>query len=419
MCIKIYTRKERIAKTVKMIKKPLPSWVIRGLFYTGLFVFIIIVIMIMKNISYINLTEQYVQNKVSDLVGGLKVEAYSSIEIIKPANGAKVFSSVINIEGKADRCGVVGLYINGELVQTTKTNSPLFYFHNVELFKKENVIQAKCFGDFGNVFSKAIVVYYIDSNNSSSNYSYTQMAEDNLLRGNLYRKEIALTFDGGSKANLAQDILSILKRYSLVATFFLTGEFINNNPEIVRQIVSDGHEVGNHTYSHPHLTTYSINKKQITLENVSKEFLIEELRKTDEAFYRITGKHMSPFWRSPYGENNAEIRRWASEAGYTHVGWTSGRDETLDTLDWVADSNVSQYRSSNQIAEQILSFGQGTPYGANGGIILMHLGSERKDDYPDQAIPIIIDGYLSRGYKFVSISHLLNHKDDIVIASGK
>ncbi len=153
------------------------------------------------------------------------------------------------------------------------------------------------------------------------------------------------------------------------------------------------------------------------MEGVTREFLQNELNKADKQFFLVTGKHMSPFWRSPYGENNAEIRRWASEIGYTHIGWTSGRDETLDTLDWVVDNKIPIYRTSEQIAEQILSFGKDFQYGANGGIILMHLGTERKYDLPNKSLPLIIEGYINKGYKFVTISHMLNHKDDVIIAN--
>lgn len=413
-CLKEYDRRKKIEGIKNVVKNPLPAWIVRMLFYLGVIVIIIVILMVMQNIKYIIRTEEYIDGKITNLKRDL---GYSEVEIIKPANGARISSSVINIEGKAEQCKTIGLIVNGELVKSVSTNSPMFYFRDVSVFRKENVIQAKCFSEFGNMYSNAVVVYYAEDLGNRNVFSYTQLAEDNLLRGNLYRKEIALTFDGGSSGNLAKDILNILRKYSLKATFFLTGEFIEQYPEIVKEIVAEGHEVGNHTYSHPHLTTYAINRKQLTLDGVTKEFLHIELKKVDEAFYKITGKHMLPFWRSPYGENNDEIRRWASELGYTHVGWTSGKDETLDTFDWISDTSVTEYKKPEQIAQQILNFGKGSQYEANGGIILMHLGTNRKDDFPNRAIPIIINGYLDKGYSFVTISHMLNHKDDLQIAN--
>lgn len=413
-CLVEYSRGRKIKRIKDVVKNPLPTWMVRVLFYVGAIVIVIAVLMVVRDINYINRTGEYIEGKIINLKREL---GYSSIEIIKPANGARVSSLMISVEGKAERCKTVGLVVNGELMGRVGTNSPMFYFRDVAVLKRENVIQAKCFSELGDIYSNAVVVYYTETSGNRDVFSYTQLAEDNLLRGNLYRKEIALTFDGGSSSNLAKDILSTLRKYSLKATFFLTGEFIENNPEIVREIVGEGHEVGNHTYSHPHLTTYAINSKQLTLDEVTKEFLHNELKKADEVFYKVTGERMSPFWRSPYGENNAEIRRWASEIGYTHVGWTSGKDETLDTLDWLTDASVAKYKNSEQIAQQILAFGKGSRYEANGGIILMHLGTDRKDDFPSRAIPIIINGYLNKGYCFVTISHMLNHKNDLQIAN--
>jgi peptidoglycan/xylan/chitin deacetylase (PgdA/CDA1 family) len=311
---------------------------------------------------------------------------------------------------------VVGLYLNGELVRAATTHSPEYQFENVLLTKKDNVIQIKSFNDKGSVFSNAIIVYYVASSQTAFTNSYSQPFEDNVLRGNYYRKEISLTFDGGAEANEAVMILKILEMNKIKATFFLTGEFIQKYPDIVKRLIQSNHEIGNHTFSHPHLTTYAMNHQQTTLPNVTKEFIIDELRKTDALFYKIAGRHLDPYWRAPFGETNAEIRKWASELGYMHVGWTSLNNQSMDSMDWVENASVPGYKTVEQSAAQILDFGKNAPYEANGGIILMHLGTERKEDFAEKFLPLIIDGYAKKGYGFVTISHLILHKDDIHIA---
>ncbi|OGF67501.1 MAG: hypothetical protein A2Y62_16420 [Candidatus Fischerbacteria bacterium RBG_13_37_8] len=414
--MRAYTRSMKMDATVKAMKKPLPQWIIRALIYSGIAAILIMFASVLRTISDTESTK----GSYPDIGSDVKIKTFPAkieiIEIMKPGNGVKVTSPIIGVEGKAHSCSVVGLYLNAELVSTTMPNIPLFYFKEVKLTRKENIIQAKCFSDEGSSFSNAIIVYYIIPQGTERTNSFMQSSVDNLLRGNRDRREIALTFDGGSMANVAETILEILRKHSIKATFFITGIFIEKYPDIVKEINRDGHEIGNHTYSHPHLTSYFTTHQQITLKGVTRELVIEELKKTDNLFYEVIGRRMNPYWRAPYGENNTEIRQWASELGYTHIGWTSGRDETLDSLDWVSDAEMPKYKTSKQIAAQILSFGYGTSNEANGGIILMHLGTERKDDSITQSLSSIIEGYMQRGYRFVTVGYMNRHKDDLIIA---
>ena len=110
----------------------------------------------------------------------------------------------------------------------------------------------------------------------------------------------------------------------------------------------------------------------------------------------------------PVGEHNLQIRRWASELGYTQIGWTIGNGETMDTLDWVADTTSVSYKKPEAILEKILNFGQDTENKTNGGIILMHLDTQRTKDQPYEIIPSLIDSLQQRGYELVTVSELLN-----------
>lgn len=229
-----------------------------------------------------------------------------------------------------------------------------------------------------------------------------------ITRGSLMKKELSLTFDGGSDATDAENILNILRERNIKTTIFLTGGFIKRYPELVRKMAEDGHEIGNHSLTHPHLTTFEKNFKQQTLPGINKEFIAGELKETARIFRELTGKGMIPYWRAPYGEQNAEIRQWAYEAGFTHVGWTTGykKRESLDTLDWVSNEESEFYYSADEIKERVLNFDK-EGNGVSGGIVLMHLGTERKESHAYTKLPEIIDTLTDRGYRIVKVTELL------------
>ena len=229
-----------------------------------------------------------------------------------------------------------------------------------------------------------------------------------ITRGALIKKELSITFDGGSEAAGAEEILRTLREKNVKTTIFLTGEFIKSYPELVKEMVEDGHEIGNHSLSHPHLTTFASNYRQQTLSSVDKEFITRQLKETARIFKELTGKDMIPFWRAPYGEQNAEIRQWAYEAGFTHIGWTANRKtkQSLDSLDWVANEESEFYHSADEIKQRILNFDKNGNE-VRGGIVLMHLGTERKSSHAHTKLPEIINSLEERGYRFVKVSELL------------
>ncbi len=224
-------------------------------------------------------------------------------------------------------------------------------------------------------------------------------------------KRLAITFDGGSSDASAEAILDTLRERKIETTFFLTGRFIKKYPAIVKRMVAEGHEVGNHTYSHPHLTTFSENGKPDTAKGIDFKFLRIELEKTAARFTRLTGRRLAPLWRAPFGEFNNEIIGWANEAGYRHIGWTVSRRErvNMDSLDWVADKNSTLYLSAEKIKEKLLSFADGKGR-AEGGIILMHLGTEREDNILHEKLGEIIDSFMAKGYEIVPVSRLIESR---------
>jgi len=212
---------------------------------------------------------------------------------------------------------------------------------------------------------------------------------------------IAITFDGGASSNGTAELLRLLRDLHLKATLFLTGEFIEREPELLRQALLDGHEVGNHTYSHLHLTSYASNGRHQLLPGITRERLQDELRRTEQAFLHATGHRMAPLWRAPYGEENATLRGWAAELGYLHVRWSSLSGSSLDSWDWVDDEHSRLYEDPDHMIERLLAFPR-----LEGGIVLMHLASDRAVP-PWRALPTLVETLRRRSIEPERVSDLL------------
>jgi len=212
---------------------------------------------------------------------------------------------------------------------------------------------------------------------------------------------IAITFDGGASSNRTAELLDLLEDLDIKATLFLTGQFIEKHPTLVRRAVLAGHEVGNHTFSHPHLTSWEQDRRHRTLPGVTKAFLLAELERSERAFQKATGRPMAPLWRAPYGEENPTLRAWALEAGYLHVRWSSLEGQSLDSLDWVEDEHSGLYRDSKRIMNTLLAFPR-----LEGGIVLMHLASER-EEAPWTHLPEFVEELRKRGIEPSRVTDLL------------
>lgn len=237
-------------------------------------------------------------------------------------------------------------------------------------------------------------------------------------RGRRDVPKVALTFDGGSGAGDTARILDTLESHGVRATFFLTGGFIQRNPDLVRRIAAAGHEVGNHTWSHPHLTAWERSRRHDTLPGVDAALIRRELASTAAAYEAVTGRRMAPAWRAPFGELNAEIAGWAGDDGWRHVGWS--REErgagTLDTLDWVADRRSRNYLTSAQIAARVLAFDD-RGSGLNGGIVLMHLCTRQEDSLAAR-LGDLIGALRGRGYALATVGELLRDLDPAVTVAA-
>ena len=217
-----------------------------------------------------------------------------------------------------------------------------------------------------------------------------------LRRGPRNQKVILLSFDGGSSNEAADEILSTLESRHVRTTIFLTGAFIERFPDVVRRIVADGHEVGNHTFDHPHFAPDMRRDPKWSEGRVQ-----DELLRADEAFYHLTGRPMDPLWRSPYGEQTREIRAWAESIGYRHVGWSDG----ADSLDWATPNEHRLYRSGDAILDKLHDR---LERDGDGLIVLMHLGSGRPEsDRPAAKLGAFIDQARKEGWRFVTATEML------------
>ena len=214
--------------------------------------------------------------------------------------------------------------------------------------------------------------------------------------------KIAVTFDGNASSNGTSELLDLLHELDLEITLFVTGGFVERYPTLVRRAVLEGHEVGNHTYSHPHLTTYADNRRHALLPTVTKSSFQEQLRRTEIAFKEATGRPMAPLWRAPYGEENSTLRGWALELGYLHIRWSSLQGASLDSLDWIADEHSKLYRDSEKMVDRLLRFPR-----LEGGIVLMHLATERSEP-PWSDLPRFVKELRERDVQPVTVSELLS-----------
>ena len=219
----------------------------------------------------------------------------------------------------------------------------------------------------------------------------------NLVRGPRGSHWVCLTFDGGSTAEVAADVLDALKERGIRTTFFLTGAFIQKYPDLVRRIDREGHEIGNHTMDHPHFAPRGRRDPRWT-----KDRFQQQLLQADALLLKLLGRPMDPYWRAPYGENTAELRKWAEELGYRHVYWSEG----ADTLDWATPKERRLYHTGDAILDRLHE-----RMGRNDGdglIVLMHLGSGRPEsDRPARVLGPFLDRALDEGWNFVNIGAYL------------
>ena len=209
-----------------------------------------------------------------------------------------------------------------------------------------------------------------------SEYDRIIQENDAYYIGEATDNAIYLTFDAGFENGNMPMILDALKKEKVPALFFLTGHFLEKNPDLVKRMVDEGHLVGNHTYYHPNLT------------RVTKEEFNEELTRLEDKYREITGLEMVKFLRPPEGSFNQEMLDWAKERDYYTIMWS------LAYVDWDVNDQKGGQHAYNEILPRIHP----------GAIILLHSTSSDNAECLDKLIPKL----KSEGYDFKSLQYLIS-----------
>ena len=216
--------------------------------------------------------------------------------------------------------------------------------------------------------------------------------------GSLDSMKLILTFDDGPDPNYTPKILDILSRYHVPATFFVVGINAENNIPIVKREFKEGHEIGNHTFTHPNIA--KVSQRRAILEMESTRLLIE----------CITGRSTIMF-RAPYNAD-FEPEKWeelvpvaiARKKNYLDIG------ESIDPLDWEPGTSTDSI-----VSRVIQRKNDMTRAGLSGNIILLHDAGGEDRTATVEALPRIIEYFQKRGFKFTTVADYLGKtKDDIM-----
>lgn len=196
-------------------------------------------------------------------------------------------------------------------------------------------------------------------------------------------KKIAISFDAAYGDEYTLDILDTLDKYNVKSTFFLVKFWVDKFPNQVVEIHKRGHEIGNHSETHPNMST------------LSKEQIIQELNSTGDSIYQLTNEE--PFlFRPPYGDYNDTLIQTCREIGYYPIQWD------IDSLDW---KELGVQPVVDTVIRNVDS----------GSIVLFHNNAKYISEY----LPIVIERLLEKGFEIVPISELIHYNDFRIDNSGR
>lgn len=192
--------------------------------------------------------------------------------------------------------------------------------------------------------------------------------------GDITDKVIYLTFDEGYENGCTEKILDILKANDVKAAFFVTKSYIESEPELIKRMVAEGHVVGNHSDTHPDMTT------------ISDEQIVSEIENCAESFKALTGEEMPRFFRPPAGAYSIRTLEKTQELGYKTIFWS------FAYRDWVTDDQPGADVAYETVMNNY----------HNGCIMLLHAVSESNTE----ALDSIIKDIKAAGYSFESLENL-------------
>lgn len=190
-------------------------------------------------------------------------------------------------------------------------------------------------------------------------------------------KIIYLTFDCGYENGNMPAILDALKKHQVSATFFVVGNFISDQPDLIKRMVTEGHTVGNHTFTHPDMSKIS-----------TKEAFSKELSQVEEAYEKITGEPMTKFYRPPQGIYSISNLKMAQEMGYHTFFWS------LAYVDWYQDRQPTHEEAFQKLLGRIHP----------GAIVLLHSTSKTNAEILDE----LLTKWEEMGYQFSTLKQLVS-----------
>ncbi len=190
-------------------------------------------------------------------------------------------------------------------------------------------------------------------------------------------KVLYLTFDAGYENGNTAAILDALKKHNAPATFFLVGNYLETSPELVKRMVAEGHNVGNHTYHHPDMSKIS-----------GKEDFEKELRDLETLYQQTTGQTMKKYYRPPQGKYSEANLKMASDMGYQTFFWS------LAYVDWYEDKQPTREEAFQKLLGRIHP----------GAIVLLHSTSKTNGQILDE----LLTKWEDMGYRFASLDELVD-----------
>jgi peptidoglycan/xylan/chitin deacetylase (PgdA/CDA1 family) len=231
--------------------------------------------------------------------------------------------------------------------------------------------------------------------------------EGGIVRGALDSRRLSLVFTGGPFGDGGEHIRAVLKKLSIRAGFFFTGDFYRT-PEfqgLIRGLAADGHYLGPHSDKHLLYCDWSDRAKTLVTREEFRNDLLWNYREMEKFGLSLEA---SPYFIPPFEWYNSEIAGWAREMGLVVINFTPG---TSSNADYTTPS-MTEYLSSDEIYGRILDYERKDPHGLNGFILLIHIGTdpERKDKLY-MRLEGLIRELERRGYSFVRVDELLGREE--------
>jgi len=226
------------------------------------------------------------------------------------------------------------------------------------------------------------VVYYFSDANYDADLVSSEVKALPIYKVDCAEPKIAISFDASWGAEHTKKLLEVLDEYNVKATFFLVNIWLDDYPDMAREIAARGHEIGLHSVSHPHFT--ELNKEQMTSELFDNAAKIEDITQV-----------RAKLFRPPFGDYNNTVINTVNSLGFVPVQWS------IDSLDW-------QDLTSDQICQRVI------PKAAAGEIILFH----NNGLHTVEALPLILQSLDASGLHCVPVGQLIYYENYYIDCNG-